>query len=167
MSMVVGAFIIVKFYNKPKFHFIVWGISLLIAAAHITVFQNLFMSVADDHGAGYLGEQQFGKGFRIDFILYSAMPVLVGYYAIFKKKIQSDNYNTLLSTYLLTNSIWMLCMYAEFTNRIAYLSWFMYPIVLIYPFLNIKWSERQYRQAITVAALHLGFTLFMTYVFYG
>ncbi len=167
MSMVVGSFVIVKLYNKPKMYFFIWVFSLIIAAAHISVFQSIFQSMTDERGESYLEMQKFGKGFRFDFVLYSAMPVLVGYYTIFKKKILSQNYCTLLNMYLLTNSIWMLCMYAEFTNRIAYLSWFMYPIVLIYPFLNMKLCNKQYHKAIMVTMLHLCFTLFMTFVFYA
>lgn len=167
MSMVVCSFLIVKLYNKPKMYFYIWVFSLIIAAAHISVFQSIFQSMVDEQGESYLNMQKFGKGFRLDFVLYSAMPVLVGYYTVFKKKVESQNYNTFLNMYLLTNSIWMLCMYAEFTNRIAYLSWFMYPIVLIYPFLNMKLCNKQYHKAIMVAMLHLCFTLFMTFIFYA
>ena len=166
MSMVVGAFIIAKLYNKPKFYVYFWLVSLGIAALHITFFQSVFQSFADEQGAEYLSEQQYGKGFRADFILYSAVPVIVGYYAIFYKKIKSVNFNFIYNCYLLTNAIWVLCMYAEFTNRIAYLSWFMYPIVLLYPFLNIKMGKNQYKSAIFVAFLHLGFTLFMSFIYY-
>lgn len=105
-------------------------------------------------------------GFRIDFIIYSAAPIIVGWIAFFKKKIISRKYRFLLNLYLLANSIWLLCMYAEFTNRIAYLSWFMLPIVLIYPFLNEEWGEDQYKTFRWVALGHLGFTLFMQYIFY-
>lgn len=167
MVMVVASYIIVLFYNKPKWYFALWGISVLIAALHISTFQEFFASMADEQGQSYLEGQEFGKGFRLDFILYSAMPVLVGYYAIFKKKIQSKAYNIVLCLYLITNSIWMLCMYAEFTNRIAYLSWFQYPIVLIYPFLKENWGINQYKILRKVAYAHLAFTLFMTFVFYA
>ncbi|MBQ0164145.1 MAG: EpsG family protein [Bacteroidales bacterium] len=167
MVMVVASYIIVLFYNKPKWYFMLWIMSVLFAALHITTFQEIFNSLADEKGQSYLEGQSYGKGFRIDFILYSAMPVLVGYYAIFKKKIQSKAYNIVLCLYLITNSIWMLCMYAEFTNRIAYLSWFQYPIVLIYPFLKEKWGNNQYKIARKVIYAHLAFTIFMEVVYYN
>ena len=59
-------------------------------------------------------------------------------------------------------------MYAEFTNRIAYLSWFMYPIVLIYPCYAIKDKLHPLvlnRQKIVLC--HLAFTLFMDLVYYA
>lgn len=167
MVMVVASYVIVYFYHKPKWFFVLWLFSVVIAALHIGVFQVLFKSMADESGVEYLQMQSHGRGFRIDFILYSAMPVLVGYYAIFKKKIQSESYNIILCVYLMTNSIWMLCMYAEFTNRIAYLSWFQYPVVLIYPFLKEHWGVNQYPMVKKIAYGHLVFTLFMELVFYA
>ena len=126
--------------------------------------------MTDDQGAGYLnsvGQDWSGKsGFRIDFVLYSFMPVLVGYYAIFKKQIQSPLYEVLLKVYLLVNGVWMLCMYAAFTNRIAYLSWSLYPILLLYPFLNEEWGENQFQIGAKVFMCHLGFTLFMSFIYY-
>lgn len=166
MVMVVASYLVVYFYHKPKWFFTFWVFSVLVAALHISVFQGLFASMADESGADYLQMQSHGRGFRIDFILYSAMPVLVGYYAIYKKKIESNPYNIFLCLYLMTNAIWMLCMYAEFTNRIAYLSWFQYPVVLIYPFLKEHWGANQYPLVKKVAYGHLGFTLFMNFVFY-
>lgn len=167
MVMVVASYLIVYIYHKPKWFFVLWIFSVLIAAAHISTFQSLFASMADEQGQGYLEGQARGKGFRIDFILYSAVPVLVGYYAIYKKEIQSRSYEIILCLYLMTNAIWMLCMYAEFTNRIAYLSWLQYPVVLIYPFLKEQWGENQYPLVKKIAYGHLAFTLFMVYVFYA
>ena len=60
----------------------------------------------------------------------------------------------------------MLCMYANFTNRIAYLSWFLYPIVLIYPYLNEDWGVNKYKIFSMVVFLHLSFTLFMSVIYY-
>ncbi len=79
MAMPIAAYIAAWFYNKSKWYFIAWGIALLIAAAHITFFQELFAGMADEGGANYLSDTSGtwgGKsGFRIDFVLYSALPV--------------------------------------------------------------------------------------------
>ena len=77
----------------------------------------------------------------------------------------SGLYKDLLNLYLCTNGVWMLCMYANFTNRIAYLSWFLYPIVLIYPFLNEELGPQRYRQFSKVMLCHLAFTLFMAFIY--
>ncbi len=165
MIMVLCSYVVVLFIKNPKFYFALWMFSFVVAVTHISAFQRFFASIADEGGEEYLSDF-IGSGFRIDFILYSAIPVLVGYFAVFKRGIRSRMYDTILSLYLMTNSIWMLCIYAAFTNRIAYLSWFLYPVVLIYPFLKEKWSKSQFNTARLVAYGHLAFTLFMSFIYY-
>lgn len=172
MIMVVAAFVMTLFIKNPKVYFGMWIFCFLMAAAHITTFAQFFSGFTTEHGAEYLlgegGSDGTRGGFRIDFIIYSAAPVVVGWYALFKKKLQlSSLYKNLLNLYVCLNAIWMLCMYAEFTNRIAYLSWFIYPIVLIYPFLQEQWGKNRYKAFSLVMLGHLGFTLFMNIVYYG
>lgn len=176
MIMPIVAFILTLIYKNSKVYFAGWCLCLLIAIAHITFFQQLFAGILSDSGdtsgANYLfsdGTDWGGKtGFRIDFVFYSAMPILVGYWAVYKKKLQlSKLYTCLLNLYMTLNGTWMLCMYANFTNRIAYLSWFLYPIVLIYPYLNENWGPRRYKDFSMVMLAHLGFTLFMKFIFYA
>ena len=169
MILPVGAFFLSLVIKNPKVYFVAWCLCFVFAAAHITLFQTILGYLTSDtlddgHGAGYLMDTTSdwgGKsGFRLDFVLYSAMPVLVGYWAVFKKKMQlSKMYKCLLNVYLCTNGIWILCMYAAFTNRIAYLSWFLYPIVLVYPFLNENWGNSRYKTFSNVMLAHLFFTL--------
>ena len=171
MIMVVAGFVLTLFVKNPKYYFEGWVFCFLMAAVHVTAFQHLFADFTTEHGANYLltegGEEGTKGGFRIDFILYSAIPVLVGWFAVFKKRMRlSRLYKDLLNLYLCLNGIWMLCMYAEFTNRIAYLSWFLYPIVLIYPFLQEQWGKARYKTFGLVMLGHLGFTLFMNLIYY-
>ena len=172
MIMVVAAFVMTLFIKNPKFYFAMWLFCLLMATAHITAFAHLFSEFTTEQGTGYLlgssGTEGTKGGFRLDFIVYSAVPVIVGWYAVFKNKIiLSELYRDLLCLYLCLNGIWMLCMYAAFTNRIAYLSWFLYPVVLIYPFLYEQWGENRYKTFNLVVLGHIGFTLFMTFVYNG
>lgn len=96
------------------------------------------------------------------------MPVIMGYYVKFKYQLEDKLYDTMLNIYLTCNGIWMLCMYAQFTNRIAYLSWFMYPILLVYPCYAIG-DETHPLVLIRkkVVLLHLAFTLFMAFIYYA
>ena len=176
MIMTVVAFALTLVYKNSKVYFAGWCFCLLIAIAHITFFQELFAGIlsdsGDSSGAAYLNavDNEWGgkTGFRIDFVIYSAMPILVGYWAVYKKKLQlSKIYTCLLNLYMTLNGTWMLCMYANFTNRIAYLSWFLYPIVLIYPYLNENWGPTRYKDFSKVMLAHLGFTLFMKFIFYA
>lgn len=174
MIMCIIAYFVVSLYNKnTKHYFYLWAFCFFIAAAHIIAFQNYFGSLLADHGdkgAIYLLDGTgYRTGMRYDFVLYSAMPIWIGYIAKFKKKIISKNYDFLLHLYMLTNSMWMLCMYASFTNRIAYLSWFMYPIVLLYPFVSSEcaWGNDRGRYLKRIVILHLGFTLAMHFIYYA
>lgn len=171
MVVPIAAFITCLFVRNPRIYFGFWIICFFLSAIHFSWFQELFAGMADESGAGYLKDTKSdwgGKsGFRIDFIIYSAVPIAIGYYAIFKKKLNSPDYNFLLNVYMLCNSVWMLCMYASFTNRIAYLSWLMYPVVLIYPFLHHRFMPSQYKTMNRVIWYQLLFTLGMNYIYYG
>ena len=165
----ITAFVIAYFFRKPKWYLYGWLFCLLLAATHITYFQTLFSGFTDEHGAGYLttdGQDKMVTGFRLDFILYSAMPIFIGYYLIVKHKITSDYYNFLWCVYTLTNSVFLLCTYGDYINRIAYLSWLVYPFILLYPFVNAYWSKQQHRYLLYVVYGHFCFTLFMTVIFF-
>lgn len=173
MQLLVAAYLLTLFFRNSKWYFYGWLFCMLMAVMHVTAFQELFASYTDESGKGYLmsgeGSDGFGGagGFRIDFLIYSVFPVYFGYKYIMQQGIKvSKLYLSLLHVYLCTNGVWMLCMYASFTNRIAYLSWFMYPIVLIYPFLKEELYEGQYRTFSKVMKWHLAFTLFMELIYY-
>ncbi|MBQ6062963.1 MAG: EpsG family protein [Prevotella sp.] len=166
----VVAFVIAHFYKNPKAYLSAWFMCLLLAAVHVTFFMNLFSGFTDDHGASYLEEETEDvirnvSGFRPDFILYSAVPIIVGYLLISTKQITNKTYHFLWSVYTLTNCVFLLCTYGSFINRIAYLSWLMLPFVLLYPFTNIRWSNRQNQYLKYVVFGHLGFTLFMFFIY--
>lgn len=167
MHVPIVGFLATLLIKNSKFYYSLWIICLILAALHITAFQELFSQLTDEGSSEYLtsmDEEWGGKtGFRLDFVIYSAVPILVGYYTIFKKKTTiSATYKTMLHTYININSIWMLCMYAQFTNRIAYLSWFLYPVVLIFPFLNESIGHKRYAMFSKIMLIHLAFTIFMT-----
>ena len=171
MQLPVATYIISIIFKKTQWYFSIWVVSLILSILHVTTFQTIFAGWTDDQGAGYLNviDAEFvsKKGFRADFVFYSIFPLIMGYYAIVKYNFKDKLYKVLLRTYILTNAIWLLCMYAPFTNRIAYLSWFMYPILLIYPCMKNEgknWPLVSKRNMIV--GLHLSFTLFMNIVYY-
>ncbi len=168
MRIVLIAYILTFFVKNTKLYFMAWCFCLLMAAAHITTFQDFFASMdADDRTARYLSQDDYGHkgGFRLDFIIYSFMPILMGYYMKFKCKWDNKVYDLFLHMYLATNGLWLLCMYANFTNRFASLSWFMYPIVLTYPCFTIEDKKHfvvKNRNLIIMG--HLAFTMVMHFV---
>lgn len=171
MVLPLVAFWVCVFVKEPKVFLVFWVACFVVALFHVTFFQELMAGLVNEHGAEYLKgaggyvKQIFG-GFRIDFVLYSIIPMVVGLIAIEKKKIRSEKYEFLLNLYTLCNAIWLLCMYSDYTNRIAYLSWFLYPIVLIYPFLNEEWEGPQYKIFQWVVYGHLLFNLVMVFIYW-
>lgn len=165
MFLAVIAYALARCVTNMKLYYLGWLMSVLIAAAHIGFFQTFFARFVSDKAQGYLLGKSFLTGFRPDFILYSSIPVLIGYLMCFKRNLIDAGYELWLRIYLTTNSVWMLCMYASYTNRIAYISWSMYPIVLLYPYYRLNEGSINTRKK--VVKYHLLFTLFMVFVYYG
>lgn len=167
MQLSIAAFIACKFYTKTRNYSIAWIFGLIMAAAHISYFQTLFAGYTDESGQSYLitNSDSWVTGFRPDFILYSAAPLFVAWWISQKRKIQIDsNYAFSLNVYMLMNTIWLLCIYSAFTNRIAALSWSIFPILLLYPFLNMRIVRNQYKYVTYAVWGQLGFTTFMTLI---
>lgn len=164
----VGAFLI----RSPKVMFAFWGLSIilsLIAGGPITNFftQLGFDERLSDYILADVGEEVFSRtGFRWDFLLYSAVPIALGYYIIFNRRVFDSKYLLLLGTYIYANSFWIMVIRASYSNRFAYLSWFLYPIVLAYPLLKLEiWPKTQGRKLSIIMIVHLAFTLFMTFIY--
>ena len=170
MIMPIIGYFACSFVKNPTYYTIFWFFALAFAVSGFTQFQTFFALYTDAHTAEYLsvGQDWGGKtGFRYDFVFYSVIPLLVGWYAIFHRKFDDKGYKFIFNLYMFTNAVWMLCMYANFTNRIAYLSWFLYPIVLVYPFFKKEFLKHQYQNLNYVVWFQLIFTLAMRFIYYG
>ena len=170
MHVCIIAYIIAALYKNTKIYLAFWLVCFLLAVANVTYFQELFANFTDEKGASYLlTDEDSGwlTGMRYDFVIYSFMPILVGLYSKYKLHISIKEYDFILNLYLLLNGVWMLCMYASFTNRIAALSWLLYSIVLTYPFLSKQCNIPNKNSIFAVIMLlHLSFTLFMAFIYY-
>ncbi len=118
----------------------------------------------DDRFSGYLtGDVHTGENiitsmvFRWDFLLYSAMGVGVGYYFVVRKKFDDEYYHWIFNTFLATNAFWVLIIRAAYSNRFAQISWFILPIVLVYPFFKQRFWENHEKM--------LGYAILMFYAF--
>ena len=112
-------------------------------------------------------ESTFSRtGFRWDFMLYSAFPVVMIWYVTIHRKFRDKAYNVLAITYLLCNAFWLMVIRAAFSNRFAYLSWFIYPLVIAYPLLRMNlWKDQDRRTAILLF-FYSGFEFFMFFIYY-
>lgn len=159
-----------KFIKSFHWAYSFWLLSIVLSLVAGGFFMNLFGSIGFDGRESYISggvdaDTFRHEGFRWDFLLYSMMPIVLGYYIVIKRKIQDRAYFVLLNTYTLTNAFWVMVIRANYSNRFAYLSWFMYPIVLAYPLLKVDvWGEEQgsYMQKIMLA--QIAFTWVMTVV---
>lgn len=138
--------------------------SLLLGGFFETLFLNLGV-FANDKVADYLlggGEEfndQFSSlGFRWDFLLYSATGVFAGWYFIFVKKIEDKLYTQVFNIYLLVNAFWVLVIRASFSNRFAYLSWFLLGVVIIYPLLKKQLFDKQHLIIGRIIFIYFAFT---------
>ena len=151
------------FLTKTNTNITFWLFCIVLSLIFPEQFKALFSSLVDDgRMASYLNvevsKEMFTKtGFRWDFILYSALPILVGWIAISKQKITDKTYAFILHTYIFSNAFWVLINTAAYSNRFAYLSWFLYPIVLVYPFCKFKFVQNQ---SVILGLLLIGMTAF-------
>lgn len=148
-----------------------WLFSIILSIALGNSIINFFSSLGlDDRMNSYNTSEfnnQFSKtGFRWDFLLYSAMPILMGWYVCVKKKIKDDWYKALCITYTLCNAFWVMVIGAAFSNRFAYLSWFMYPIIIAYPLVNLPVWKDQDKKTGWILLAYSGFNLFMWTIFW-
>lgn len=167
-------FIVTWFYNVPKAYFYFWLVTIPLSLVLPGFWENLFATIADDERAtSYLVEEdihgnQFSYvGFRWDFLLYSALGVVAGWYYIFKKNYKDKIYITLFNTFLFANAIWILVIRATFSNRFAYLSWFMLALVIVYPWAKNLFEVRQTDKFKFVLLGYYLFTFVMNVVIYG
>jgi hypothetical protein len=132
-------------------------------------WENFFSGLGltnDERFSEYLNDTEYidsfsSTGFRWDFLLYSMVPIVLGIYVVLRRKEKDQMYLLLLHTYIITNAFWILVIRSSFSNRFAYLSWFLYPIVLIYPALKFNLWNKQYSKIGIIVLLHFMFTYIM------
>ena len=169
----IFAYLLTRFITSNSLYFKIWFLSIVLSLTMGTFWENFFLNLGFGNSekiAGYFRAKDLyndsfsSTGFRWDFLLYSALPVYVAYYFIYKKKFKDKFYLRLVNIYLLVNAFWILVVRASFSNRFAYLSWFMMGLVIVYPFLkNIYWKDQYMRMAI-VLFLYFSFTYFMNVI---
>lgn len=142
----IAAYCLNFFYSKSKTYVIVWGVCLVLSmfvANMLTEVINLEDFIEDDR-VGYLTTEfdsetssRFSStGFRWDFVLYSAVPIIIGGINIFKGQVKDKIYRYLYNTYITCNAFWLFTIYIPYNNRFAYLSWFLFPVLIIYPYVS-------------------------------
>ncbi len=175
MSMLVPTIaLITGFYVKnTKVLVFIWGIVALlmyfIGDQIELIISYLLNQLNFDNRSENIYSNDFNeiiqRGYRFDFLLYSAVPIVLGYFYFIQKKGYSDKlYTILLNTYIIANTIWLFMIYAAYTNRIAFLSWFLMPIIMIYPLLKVKLIKNQGEFIGLMILASLAFTLSLEFL---
>ncbi len=168
----VFAYIVTFFYNDSKKLMFFWILCIPLSLILGGAFESFFSSVGifDDDRLSYLTEGNINgddfshTGFRWDFLLYSASAVYAGYYFVIKRGFRDKVYDQILNTYLISNAFWVLVIRANFSNRFAYLSWFMMGIVIIYPFIKQEFFKNQNIVLSRVLILYFLFTFLLNVI---
>lgn len=162
MIIPIFAFIGARFIKPIRVVAIVWLLCLFLSAANFDMGP-LFESVdfVDERVEKYagtingMGGGVYEKGFRWDFLLYSLAPILVAFYHLYKSKVSDKFYSNLIKAYLLANSVWLLAIRMDYSDRLAYLSWFLIPLVTLYPV--VKYPQKYLRPQRVLVSMMLIF----------
>ena len=169
MIIPIAAFTLSLFYKNTRYYLLGWLLCIPLSLIFGGVWESLFASLGyGGSRAGYLTmnnyDDQFSSiGFRWDFLLYSASAVFAGYYFIIKKNFNDKVYHQLFNMYLTANAFWILVIRASFSNRFAYLSWFLMAIIIFYPFFKEQFFKNQQKVLGYTILAYFGFTYIMTF----
>ena len=150
-TLPIAAYLLTLVYTNTKTYLKIWLLSIPVSLVLGGFWEGLFKSFGffeDERLNTYLTDtdaevmSQFSNtGFRWDFLLYSLTGIYAGWYFIVKKGYEDKIYSQIFNTYVLANAFWILVIRASFSNRFAYLSWFLLGIVTIYPLLKLKFFQ--------------------------
>jgi hypothetical protein len=132
----IVAFWVVKKYDLKNNYIYFWLICLvatIFLGSSVGVVLGDVLVSSDSRIEGYLyGEyESYQAGFKLNFLIYSAVPIIYG--LKMKGKLNDEIYNQILSLYIVVNAVWLLMIRIAFTDRFAYLSWFLIPFIFLYP----------------------------------
>lgn len=149
-----------------------WIASIFISLVAGSEMTQLFASLGfddrmDQYSYEATEEMYFSHaGFRWDFWLYSLFPVIMIWYVTQHRKFKDLSYTIIANVYLLCNAFWIIVIRAQFSNRFAYLSWFIYPVVMAFPLLRMNLWKDQDRRTALILFFYSGFTFFMFFIYY-
>ncbi|RBN49499.1 EpsG family protein [Flavobacterium psychrolimnae] len=164
MLLPVSAILLARRYNATKYYYYFWIFCIPLSFVFGAQLQLVMASfVEDERFVDYLTKQEsdYNMGFRIDFILYSLIPIVAGYYYIFKKNYKDKLYSVIYNSYIIANAFWVLVIRANFSDRFAYLSWYIYMVVLLYPLLNQQLFKKQSRLIALILIYNIVFTIYI------
>lgn len=139
MSVPIFCFYFVKRYHNTKRYLYFWVACFVLSAYGFSIVEyGSMLGGVDYRFVEYSmsdgSSSEYNVGFRLDFIIYSMIPLLYSLYIKNKCEIDDIEYVKYINMYILSNAFWLLVIRLPYTDRIAYLSWFCIPILLYYPY---------------------------------
>lgn len=142
----IAAFCLNFLYSKSKTYMIVWCVCVVLSIFISNLLTEIIPlnDLIDDGRTAYLAgdfdnyasDRFSSTGYRWDFVLYSLVPIILGYRKIASGEVCDKVYHFLFNTYCTCNAFWLFTIYIPYNNRFAYLSWFLYPILVAYPYVG-------------------------------
>lgn len=170
-ALLIGCFFLSRFFiKKIKWSLYIYLICFVGSLALGSYFEALFASLGfDDRMSSFTTDVDYTgfshTGFRWDFLSYSIVPILLGWYIVAKKKIKDRVYSILLNTYIISNAFWVLVIRAQFSDRFASISWSLYFLVLAYPLLRMPIWKNQPKKVVYGLWFQMGF-LWLMQIYY-
>lgn len=171
--LMIAAALLAWFVNDSRLYIAAWFLCIILSfffGESIQAWMAGFAdSVADDNKlTKYLADDtivdfrtlDISRSFRWDFLAYSALGVVVAAYFLFRRLFQDEYYRWIVNIYIICNAFWVLIIRAPYSNRFAQISWFILPVVLIYPFMRERFWKNQERM------LAVGILMFYAFGFY-
>lgn len=168
MLVPICAILLGHFFPKPLLFLTGWGACFLlslVAGTSIQEFIGTFLGGLDERVGSYAfsdGSTGYNVGFRWDFVVYSVGILAVGFYYKSIFLVKDRFYDAVLCAFLAGNAFWLLMIRISSSDRVAYLSWFIAPIIFMTPLLRWrKVSLPSRKVAITLGGQVL-FAIFMS-----
>lgn len=163
MQLFAAATIATIIWPSQKIPFYVW-MTCLVLSPLSQVFIGMAPQMFEDNRMAHYGQLiavgVFSRsGWRWDFILYSALPVVLAYWVMFRKKMHDVTYVRLMSVYMYVNATWLLVNSIPYSNRFAYISWCIYPVIVAYPLLKFRLIRHQGLLAGGIMAMFIVLTM--------
>ena len=160
--------------KDTKWAFRFWLISIALSLTVGPLVEQVFVALGFDERMTTYGQYDTERqaeifshtGFRWDFLIYSSGPVAMIWYVTRYRRFTDIGYTMFANTYLLCNAFWIIVIRADFSNRFAYLSWFIYSVVLTYPLLRMNLWKDQDRKTAIILFLYSAFLFFMYFIYY-
>ncbi len=175
MLLIIVLYFLSGFIKNISFYFYFWGSSIFLSLLMGSFWENFFASLGfgdeDKINIYFFNKEEFASqfsstGFRWDFLLYSFTAVFASWYFINKLHFKDKYYLKMVQIYLMANGFWILVIRANFSNRFAYLSWFMMGIIIIYPLLKQVYWKKQFQIIGILILTYFSFTYIMNIIIY-